>query len=129
LGEGCHATRGCNCRNEIQKLDSHARTISTELPAEQASTMRKTALEIEAESEAESRKAIRAGHATATDYRNVANALVGRDELAEAERYARAAVAADEQSPQMLCPRSHRIFQFHARPFSAMQDRLLTGWF
>jgi tetratricopeptide (TPR) repeat protein len=83
---------------KIQRLDARARTISTELTAEQAHSMRTTAEEVESEMEESSRQAIRAGRATAADYRNLANALRHGGKLEEAERYARAAVAADEQS-------------------------------
>jgi tetratricopeptide (TPR) repeat protein len=86
---------------KIQRFDPQARTISTELSAEQARSMRSTAEEVEAETEELVRQKIRAGLGTAADYRAIANVLSHRREHAEAERYARAAVAADAQSAEM----------------------------
>jgi uncharacterized protein HemY len=76
------------------------RTLSTTLSADQMAMISGTIHESMAGIERELREVIRTGHASATDFRQLATLLENQGKLAEAEQKARAAVAAEEDSAE-----------------------------
>jgi tetratricopeptide (TPR) repeat protein len=75
-------------------------TLSSTVTAEEMASMDETIEEIEEEQERTARQALRSGAADARDLRRLASILISRGEFREAERKARAAVAADEDSAE-----------------------------
>ena len=110
---------------QIQRLDPHTRTISMTITRETAGEMQKTVTEVEAETEKNCREAIRNGCATFTDYYRLADALYHRGELTEAEQYARAAVAANDDSPEAWTSLAKILFK--RENFAGARDALERG--
>jgi tetratricopeptide (TPR) repeat protein len=85
---------------KLQKRAPGVRTLSTTLSADQMAMMGQSIHELSKHFEQEMREVIRAGRASAADFRQLAVLLMNQGKLAEAEQKARAAVAAEEDSAE-----------------------------
>jgi tetratricopeptide (TPR) repeat protein len=85
---------------ELQERAAGILTLSMTVTVDDMAAMDETADEVETAAEGVLRERVRAGEAQAGDLRQLAKILVHRGEHDEAERIARAAIAADEGSAQ-----------------------------
>jgi serine/threonine protein kinase len=107
---------------ELQHRAPGVRTLTTTLTTAEMAEMSATVEEVEQEEERSLRAAVRSGEAQAQDLRRLASLLDRRGSHPEAERTARAAIAADENSAEGWEVLGTALF--HQQDFVGARDAL-----